>query len=817
MDTLLKDIRYGFRMLLKAPVFVLIAVLTLALGIGANTALFSIVSGVLLNPLPFRQADQLVALYSHTKDFSQSSISYPNFLDWVRNNRSFSDLAAFRQDTFELTGMGEPERLRAEMVSANFFPLLGVDPLIGRHFRAEEDQVGAAPVVLISAGLWQRKLGKTQDLAGKTLNLNGTAYSVVGVVPANFHYYGGNFYRNTDVFVPIGQWNDATFRDRRTGMGMNAVGRLKPGLTLTQAKSDMDAVAANLAAAFPEVDRDSGITLISLRQNVVGEIRPFLLVLFASVGFVLLIACANVANLLLARSTRRTREFSIRTALGAGPIRMIRQLLTESVLLALLGGALGLLLAAWGTRAGLAALPDALPRAEEIRLNTPVLLFTVVLSVFIGILFGLVPALRTSRPDLHDTLKESGRGIKGGHHRIQNILVIAELALALVLLSGAGLMLRSLAALWSVSPGFEPQNVLHFELAAPHPLGPTAASSRAAMLRLRDTFAATPGVTSASLMFGGMPFMGDSDLPFWLEGQPKPASQGEMKSSLFYAVQPDYRSVMQIPLVRGRFIEPQDDDRTRPVTVIDERFAQLIFGKEDPLGKRVNFEILGVTAEIVGIVGHVKQWGLDEGSDTLIQPQCYFAVAQIPDQFLTLVTQNIRAVVRTEAAPEAAVTSVRKSLLSFDDQMVLFNPEGMPQIIRDSLASRRFSMILLGVFALLALVLSAIGIYGVISYMAAERTQEIGVRMALGAQRMQVLGMVVGQGMRVASIGVAIGVTAALLLTRLIANLIYGVKPHDPLTFAGVAALLTMVALGASCLPALRATRVDPVVALRYE
>src|SRR5499433_449173 len=488
MDTLLKDIRYGFRMLLKAPVFVLIAVLTLALGIGANTALFSIVSGVLLSPLPFRQADQLVALYSHTKDFSQSSISYPNFLDWVRNNRSFSDLAAFRQDTFELTGMGEPERLRAEMVSANFFPLLGVDPVIGRHFRAEEDQVGAAPVVLISAGLWQRKLGKTQDLAGKTLNLNGTAYSVVGVVPGNFHYYGGNFYRNTDVFVPIGQWNDATFRDRRTGMGMNAVGRLKSGLTLTQAKSDMDAVAANLAAAFPEVDRDSGITLISLRQNVVGEIRPFLLVLFASVGFVLLIACANVANLLLARSTRRTREFSIRTALGAGPIRMIRQLLTESVLLSLLGGALGLLLAAWGTRAGLAALPDALPRAEEIRLSTPVLLFTVVLSVVIGILFGLVPALRTSRPDLHDTLKESGRGIKGGHHRLQNILVIVEMAPALVLLSGAGLMLRSLAALWSVSPGFEPQNVLHFELAAPHPLGSNPASTRAAMLRLRETF-----------------------------------------------------------------------------------------------------------------------------------------------------------------------------------------------------------------------------------------------------------------------------------------------------------------------------------------
>ena len=817
MDTLLQDIRYGFRMLFKAPTFVAIAALTLALGIGANTALFSIVSGVLLSPLPFRQPEQLIALYSHTKDFSRSSISYPNFLDWSHNDRSFSDLAAFRQDSFELTGIGEPERLKVEMVSANFFPLLGIEPVIGRNFRPEEDQIGAGPVVLISAGLWRRKLGATEDLAGKSLNLNGVAYSVIGIVPSTFHYYGGNFYRNTDLFVPIGQWNDPTFRDRRTGMGMNAVGRLKSGVSFAQAKSDMEAVAANLASAFPDTNRDSGITLVPLRQSVVGQIRPFLLVLFASVGFVLLIACANVANLLLARSTSRTREFSIRTALGAGRVRIIRQLLTESVLLSLLGGALGLLLAAWGTRAGLASLPEALPRAEEIHLSTPVLLFTVVVSLFIGILFGLLPALRTARPDLNEALKEGGRGIKGGHHRTQNALVIAEMALALVLLSGAGLMLRSLAALWSVSPGFQPQNVLHFELAAPHPLGSTPVSTRAAMLRLRDTFASSPGVQSASLMFGGMPFLGDSDVPFWLEGQPKPASQSEMKSSLFYAVQPDYLRVMQIPLQRGRFIEPQDDQRSRLVIAIDERFAELVFGNQDPIGKRVNFEILGVTAEIVGIVGHVKQWGLDENSETLIQPQCYFSVSQIPDQFLSLVTSNIRGVVRTEGAPESAVVSIRKSLLSFDDQMVLYNPEAMTGIISDSLASRRFSMILLGAFAALALVLSAIGIYGVISYLAAQRTQEIGIRMALGAQRTQVLGMVLGQGLRVSAIGVAIGLSAALALARLIANLLYGVKPHDPPTFAGVAALLTLVALGASYLPALRATRVDPVTALRYE
>ena len=817
MDTLLQDIRYGIRMLLKAPAFVVVAVLTLALGIGGNTALFSVVSGVLLSPLPFHQPDRLLAVYTRSKDFDRSSISYPNFLDWVRNNRSFSDLAAFRPDSFELTGLGEPERLRTEMVSANFFPLLGVDPVIGRNFRSEEDQVGAAPVALISAGLWQRKLGSTQDLAGKTLNLNGTAYSVLGVIPASFHYYGGNFYRNTDIFVPIGQWNDPTFHDRRTGMGTNAVGRLKQGVSFAQAQSDMDAVASNLASAFPDVNRDLGISLVPLRQNVVGEIRPFLLVLFASVGFVLLIACANVANLLLARSTGRTREFSIRAALGAARSRVIRQLLTESVLLSLVGGVLGVLLAQWGTRAALAALPDALPRAEEIRLNTPVLLFALFLSVFIGILFGLVPALRIASPRLHDTLKEAGRSIKGGHHRVQNALVIGEMALALVLLSGAGLMIRSLTALWNVNTGFEPQNVLSFELQAPHPIGATPGRTRAAMLRLRDTLASSPGVASASLLFGALPFLTDSELPFWLEGQPKPASQGEMKLSLFYMVQPEFRGILNIPLKRGRFIDAQDDERSRAVVVIDERFAQLAFGNQDPIGKRVNFEILGISAEVVGLVGHVKQWGLDENSGTLVQPQCYLSIPQIPDQFFSLISQNIRAVVRTQFPPLSVVSSLRKSLGSFDNEMVLYNAQGMNEIISDSLASRRFSMILLGCFAALALILSAIGLYGVISYLAAQRTQEIGIRMALGAQRAQVLGMVIGQGLRVAAIGVAIGLTAALALTRLIVNLIYGVKPHDPLTFTGVAALLTLVALAASYLPALRATRVDPVMALRYE
>jgi predicted permease len=818
MLTFWQDIRYGLRVLTNNPGFTGVVVLTLALGIGANTALFSIINGVLLKPLPFEQPDRLVALYSRTPEFTHSSISYLNFLDWRRDNHSFSALAAFRQENFNLTGMGNAERLRANMVSATFFPILGVKPVAGRIFTEQEDQVGAAPVALISEGLWKRKFGSSPDTLGKSLNMNGNLYTVVGVIPASFHYVAGNFHNNAEVYTPIGQWNDPLFRDRHTGMGMDAVGRLKPGITLEQADSDMNAVAAHLAEIYPDIDKNSGVTVLSLKENVVGDIRPFLLLLLAAVGFVLLIACANVANLLLARSTGRTREFAIRTALGASPGRVVRQLLTESLLLAMAGGALGLLIAAWGTQAAIKVLPEALPRADEIHIDGRVLLFAIAASLIAGILFGLVPAFRTSRTDIHETLKEGGRGGSGARHRAQSIFVAVEMAMALVLLVGAGLMIRSLANLWSTDPGFDPHNVVTLNFASSQPLGATPAAIRSAFRRLHDVLGAVPGVQAVSLSVGSSPMQSDSELPLWLEGEAKPASQSEMKAALFYVTQPDYLKVMKTALKRGRYLSESDNEDASPVIVIDDQFARKYFAGKDPLGKHVNFSILNITAEIVGIVGHVKQWGLDtDDAAGSVQAQCYLSISQIPDSVLSLLEHGTGAVVRTAGAPLALMGPITDAVQAVNSQIVVYGTETMSDVISDSLAQKRFAMVLLGVFASLAVVLSAVGIYGVISYVAAQRTQEIGIRMALGAEKGNVLRMVLSEAGKMALLGVGIGLVAAFALTRLMASVLFGVSTHDPLTYVGVATLLILVALASCYVPARRATRVDPMVALRYE
>ncbi|MGH9572812.1 MAG: ABC transporter permease [Candidatus Acidiferrales bacterium] len=815
MNCLLQDIRYAIRILAKARGFTIIAIVTLALGIGANTALFSVVDGVLLNPLPYTQPDRLVAIYTHTRTFNRSSISYPNFLDWVRDNRSFSGLAAFRSESMNMTGLGEPERLKGEMVSANFFTTLGVKPVVGRSFVPQEDQIGAAPVVLISEGLWKRKFAASPSAVGKALSLNGTAYTIVGVIPGDFHYASGNFHLNTDVFVPIGQWDAPLFRDRRTGMGMDAVGRLAPGVTLAQAQGDMDGIARNLANAYPDVDKGSGVAMLSLRDDVVGNIRPFLLVLLAAVGFVLLIACANVANLLLVRATGRAREFAIRAALGAAQTRVIRQLLTESVLLSLVGGSLGLLLAAWGTHAALSVLPNALPRSNEIHLNITVLLFALGISIFVGIVFGLVPALKTANPDLHETLKEGGRGGSGTRHRTQNTFVIVEMALALVLLVGAGLMIRSLAVLWGVNPGYNPHSTLQLNVASALPIGGTPDEIRAAFLQLHNRFVSVPGVQAVSLEIGSTPMEGDSEVGFWLEGEPKPTS--DMKDALFYSVQPDYLKVMGIPLLRGRFFTTDDNQHSTPVIVIDQEFAHLAFGNENPIGKRVNLQIIGTTPEVVGVVGHVKQWGLDEGSHSPVLAQFYFPISQIPDQLMPLVAREVGVLIRTSTSPLAVVGGLRSTLERFNSQLVVYGVQPLDEVISDSLADRKFSMILLGVFAALALVLSAIGIYGVISYIVGQRTHEIGIRLALGAHPSDVLRLILGQGTKLALIGVAIGIGAAFALTSLMTKIIFGVSAHDPLTFVGVAIVLIAVAVAACYFPARRAMRTDPMIALRYE
>ena len=818
MGTLLQDLRYALRMLVKSPGFTAIAVLTLALGIGANTALFSVVNGVLLSPLPYPQPNQLVALYSRTPDFTHSSISYPNFLDWQRQNNSFTDLAAWRGDSFNMTGAGEPERLRTTMASADFFSILGVQPVVGRTFTAQDDHAGAAPVVILSNAFWHSRFGASPRILGQTISLNATPYTVIGVLPADFYFRGNNFSNNTKIYVPLGQWTDRTFLDRRVGMGMDAVGRLKPGVTLAQARADMSGVAENLARAYPQADKNSGISLFPLKQDMVGDVAPLLYVLLTAVGFVLLIACVNIANLLLARSTGRTREFAIRAALGAGRARMIRQLLTESILLSVTGGLVGLLLAAWGTRAAIAILPQALPRAGNVGLDPRVLLFTLGVSLLAGILFGLAPAFKTSQRNLTETLKEGGRGSSGARHRLQGIFVVAETALALILLVGAGLMIRSLVALWGVDPGFNPHHILTFGVAFP----PQVASAppdqvRNGLRQLDAALATVPGVSFVSTSIGSEPMQGDTDIPFWIEGHPKPAADNQMPATLLYFVDSDYLKVMQTPLMRGRFIHPEDTLHSAPVIVIDEYFAKKFFPGEDPVGKRINLSILDVQAEIIGVAGHVKQWGLDENAKSPVLAQAYFPMMQIPDRFMPLLSKGADMFVRTQGSPDVLTPAIRHAIGQMNSQQVMYGAESMDAIISDSLAARRFGMILLGIFAALALILACVGIYGVISYLVGQRTHEIGVRIALGAQRSDVLRLILGQGARMALIGVAIGIAAALGLTRLMVGELFGVSAHDPLTFIGVAIVLTLVAIAACYIPARRAMRTDPIVALRYE
>src|SRR5919108_1327394 len=552
MNSFWQDLRYGLRLLTKNPGFTSVAVLTLALGIGANSALFSVVNGVLLNPLPFSNAKDLVAVYSRTGTFREMSISYPNFLDWQKDNHSFAYLGASRTDDFNMTDLGEPERLHAHMISAEFLPALGLKPLLGRNFLPEEDVAGAGPVAILGDGLWKRKFGSSPEVLGRSITLNGKVYTVIGV--AQEHITG---FSPSDVFVPVGQWNDPTFRDRRTGMGMNAIGRLKPGVSIEQARADMDRVAQNLAVAYPEADKGSGIALVPLKQDVVGDVRGILLVLLGAVSFVLLIACANVANLLLARSTGRAREFAIRSALGAGPLRVVRQLLTESVLLGIAGGCIGLGLAKLGTKVILAAMEQTLPRAEDISLDSHVLLYTFGISLLTGIAFGLVPAIKAMRPDMHETLKEGGRGASGARHRMQSVFVAFEMAMAVVLLIGAGLMIRTLSALWNVNPGFDAHNVLTFEISSTAAPNVTADQLRAKYRATLAQLGSIPGVDGVSLMGGSLPMSGDSELPFWREGQPKPQHENEMTWALFYLVNANYQRAMRIPVLRGRSFTEQ--------------------------------------------------------------------------------------------------------------------------------------------------------------------------------------------------------------------------------------------------------------------
>jgi predicted permease len=820
MSTLLNDLRYAVRSLAHNPGFTAIAVLALALGIGANTAIFSVVNGVLLQPLPYKDPSRLVQVSERSPDFTSMSVAYLNFRDWREQNRCFSSMAAIRWEDYDVTGGGRAEHLRGRMVSAEFFRVLGVHPALGRDFDAAEDRPGTTPVALIGDGLWKGRFAADPGVIGRKLKLDGADYTVVGVVPANFRFEG-----DYDIFTLMGQWDSGLLRSRDMHPGIYVVARLKPGVDLSRAQSEMSAVAARLADAYPRSNTKHGTNVKPLAGVMVGDVAPTLLVLLGAVGFVLLIACANVANLLLARATARRRELAIRAAMGASRARMVRQLMTESMVLSLAGGAVGLAIAAFGAKAVIAAVPGGLPRMENIGLDAWVLLFTIVVSVLTGIVFGSAPAWQSVATDVHETLKEGSRGSTSGHQRMRRLLVVSEVAAALVLLAGAGLMLRTMQQLHSVKPGFDTARLLTFAVG----LSPSDTATSDGIIqgfdRAMDAIRTVPGVAQAAVTtlipLGGS----DDELPFYVVGRPRPASQGESTWSLNYAVSPDYRKAMGIPLLRGRFIEPRDSRGAKPVVVVDDVLAHSVFPGEDPIGKSIAVPDMGPgfgpeltrPMEIVGIVGHVHHWGLDSDATSKVRNQVYMPVAQIPEPFMKMVATGSSFVVRAGVDPTAIVPAIRRAVAASGNDQPVYSVRSMEEIVSSSIADRRFSMLLLAIFAALALVLAAVGIYGVISYSVAQRTHEIGIRMALGARPAQVLRVIVSQSMLPVLAGVAIGLAASFALTRLMAKMLYGVNAGDPATLGAVALTLSAVALAASIVPARRATRIDPTQALRNE
>lgn len=813
MGRLPQDLRYAVRLLAGAPGFALVAVLTIALGIGANTALFTVVNSVLLDPLRYPHSDKLVAVYAVSPGTTQGYITYLNFLDWQRQNQTFTALAMYRNQDYNFTGGGAAERLSGSMVTSDFFPALGIEPALGRVFTPADDVLGASPVVMLGGGFWQRRFGGTRNILGRTLMLNGTSFTVVGVLPVTFTFYGPP----RDVYTPLGQLNDPSFRDRRIDLSAHALGRLKANVTLAQASADMETVARDLARTYPDADKGVGVRLVPMKEDQVGAVQPLLLTLLAAVGFVLLIACANVANLLLARGFGRTREFAIRIALGATERRVVRQILAESAVLATCGGALGLLAATWGTRVALDLLPAALPRATEIGVDGHVLLFTLGASILAALVFGLAPAIKTSRVAVHETLKSGGRGVSEARHRLQGVFVATEIALALVLLVGAGLMIRSLTALWRVDPGFRPDHAITFTLSLPDAANATPTSTRARLRAFDAALRAIPGVDAVSITLGSRPMIHDSSLPFWIDGEPKPATTQDMHQALFYLVEAGFQRAMGLPLLQGRFITARDDERAPVVIDVDDTFARTYFPGQNPVGRRVNFAAFDEKAEIVGVVGHIRQWGPGAEPVAAIEPQFDYPFMQLPERLMPLVAEAVAVVVRTTGDPTAVMPAVRRTVAELDPGEVVYNVQTLSEVVSSSFAARRVAMLLLSGFAALALLLASVGIYSVLSYLVHQRAHEIGIRIALGAGRREILRLVVGQGARMATAGVGLGALSALALTRLMASQLFGVTAHDPLTFAAVALILIVVAMAACYLPARRAAGVDPLISMVRE
>ncbi|MBV9927382.1 MAG: ABC transporter permease [Acidobacteria bacterium] len=801
------DLRYGVRTLWKNKSFTAVAVVALALGIGANSAIFSVVNTVLLRPLPYKEPERLVMVWE-----DNSKIGYPrdtpapaNYADWRDQNQVFEGMAATADQSFNLTGAGEPERFDGKRVSANFFSLLGVEPQLGRGFMPEEDLNGANRVVVLSHGLWQRRFGSDAGLLGKTVTLNGEPYTVVGVMPQGFQFL------NEDV----GMWVPIAFTpqqaNNRNSHYLKVVARLRPGVTVERAQAEMSTIATRLQQQYPDANTDLGAGVVSLHEEVVGDIRPALLVLLGAVGFVLLVACANVANLLLARAAVRQKEIALRTALGASRLRIVRQFLTESVLLAAVGGLVGLLLSVWGVTLLRSFIPENISQVKAISVDARVLGFTVLVTLLTGLVFGLAPALQASRFNLNETLKEGGRDAAAarGGNRIRGLLVVAEVAVSLVLLVGAGLLINSFMRLRNVDPGFRTENLLTMGVVLPQQKYPDAARRAAFYTDMIRRVEALPGVRSAAVT-NWIPLVSQGDsIGVTIEGQPAPT--GKPHIIVTRVVSPHYFDAMGIQLLQGRGFEEGRDRVDSPcVVVVSEAVARKYWPNESPLGKRLapgTVETEADWCQVVGLVRDVRQFELAAES----KPLMYLSYGQAG----FFAPRHL--VVKTEGDPLALAGTVRKTVWEVDRDQPVSNIRTMEDVLAESIARQRFSTLLLGVFAGVALVLAAVGIYGVMSYSMAQRTREIGIRMALGASKWHVLKLAVGQGLKLVAVGVGLGLAGAFALTRLMSSLLYGVSATDPATLVTISLVLVAVALLASYLPARRAAKVDPLIALRYE
>jgi len=821
MTTFWQDIRYGARMLIKNPGVTIIVIVALALGIGANTAIFSVVNAVLLRPMPYDESDRLVFLNEKSPVLDEMSISYPNFLDWREHNQTFEKMGVYNRASYNLTGAGEAERIVTGQVSADLFSVLRVSPLHGRVFTNDEDKPGGPPVVVLSYALWQRRFGGQMSVLDQPITLNGKSYTVIGIMPESYAYPS-----RVQMWVPVGQLSDqASWKQRGNHPGLYGVARLKPGTTFEQADADMNNVGANLEKQYPDSNTATRPRLRPLLEIFVSDVRQALWVIFGAVGFVLLIACANIANLLLARATARRKEMAIRTAVGASRWRIARQLLTESVLLSLTGGVIGLLLARWGVKLILYVSPDSIPRSREIGLDWTVLAFTIGVSFLTGILFGLIPAIQAGEVDVHETLKESGRG-NSGRQWLRSSLVVVEVATTLVLLIGAGLMIRSFYLLQKVNPGFSHEHLTSFSISLPEKKYANEEAQQSFYNQLLENIRSLPGVESVAAA-SGLPLGNNGwQTSFVIDGQPAPPREQTplMEACL---VTPDYFKAMNIPVLRGRVFTDRDDrshlagrdlsklnENQRAIAglnkiVIDEDFAKKYWPNEDAVGKRVRLgrDADAPVLEVLGVVGRVKMESLNQNSDRV---QGYFPYNQTPAGDMTVL-------IKGASDPNLLISSVRGVVKSIDQDQPIYSPRTMDEIRAESVAPERLNLTLLSLFAGIALVLAIVGIYGVMSYSVTQRTHEIGIRMAIGARPLDVFKMIIGNGMKLALLGVAIGLAGAFVLTRFMATMLFGVAPTDAMTFGGISVLLIAVALLACYLPGRRATKVEPTISLRYE